>query len=79
MTPAAKIQEIITMNASQLTEAIRKAGYKRDRFEESEFLGLTHGGEFCFAVKYFDEDDTLQQTKVFVRYISATGETLVDY
>jgi hypothetical protein len=69
---------LTSMPPFMLTECIRKAGYKKDKFETSEFLGMTNSGQFCYKVSYI-EDNEFHDTKVFVSYDSATGKISVDY
>lgn len=78
MIKAEKLQTLINMSPGALTEAIRKAGYKEDKFEISQFLGITNGGDFCYKVEYLEEGE-FQETKVFVRYDAANDRISVDY
>ena len=61
-----------------LNELIREAGYKKDHFLRSQFLGLTNGGEFCYSANFL-EDREEKQTKVFVKYDSSLDKITVDY
>jgi hypothetical protein len=42
-------------------------------------LGITNGGDFCYSVKYFDDDGTGEQIgKVYVNK-SATGDMVAEF
>ncbi len=78
MITADKLFMLINMPPVMLTEGIQKAGYKKDKFETSKFLGMTNGGQFCYKVSYI-QDKEFHDTKVFVSYDTATGKVSVDY
>ena len=78
MITADKLHLLTNMPPVMLTEAIRKTGYKKDKFETSEFLGMTNAGQFCYKVSYI-EDNEFVDTKVFVSYDRANDKILVDY
>jgi hypothetical protein len=78
MITADKLRLLTNMPTFMLTEAIQKQGYKKDKFETSEFLGMTNAGQFCYKVSYI-EDNELHDTKVFVSHDIATGKVSVDY
>jgi hypothetical protein len=64
MITAEKLKTLISLSAQDLTNMIRRAGYKEDRFLVAEFLGMTNGGQFCYKCLYPGEfKDTC---KVFV-------------
>lgn len=78
MITADKLRLLTNMPPVMLTEGIRKTGYKKDKFETSEFLGLSNSNLFVYKVSYI-EDNEFQECKVFVSYDSATGTLKVDY
>ena len=78
MITADQLRLLTNMPPVMLTEAIRKTGYKKDKFETSEFLGMTNAGQFCYKVSYI-EDNEFYDTKVFVSYDNVTGKVSVDY
>ena len=78
MITADKLRLLTNMPPIMLTEGIRQAGYKKDKFETSKFLGLTNGGEFCYTATYI-EDNEFQECKVFVRYDSANNSITFSY
>ena len=78
MITANQLRLLTNMPPVMLTEAIQKTGYKTDKFETSEFLGLTNGGQFCYKVSYI-EDNEFHDTKVFVSYDPASGRVSAEY
>ena len=78
MITANQLLLLTNMPSVILTEGIRDRGYKKDKFETSEFVGMTNGGQFCYKVSYI-EDNELHDTKVFVSYDSTTSKVTVDY
>ncbi len=78
MISAQRLKFLTTMSASELTNDIRLAGYKKDSFKTAKFLGLTNGGEFCYTVTYVEDGET-QTTKVFVKFDPANDRVSVDY
>ncbi len=78
MITAAKLRELTTYSPSALTGIVQASGYKQDRVNTAEFLGMTNGGEFCYSVDY-DDFGTVTSTKLFVKYNPATGSVTADY
>ena len=78
MITADQLRLLTNMPPFMLTEAIRQAGYKKDKFETSKLLGMTNAGQFCYEVSYI-QDNEFYHTKVFVSYDQATGKLSVDY
>ena len=78
MITADQLRLLTNMPPVMLTEGIQKAGYKKDKFETSEFLGMTNAGQFCYKVSYI-QDKEFFDTKVFVSYDKETGKVSVDY
>ena len=80
MIVAERLKTLTSFTAQGLTEAIRKAGYKRDRFNTAKFLGMTNGGQFCYSVTYTDEFEEQEcTTKVYISYDPAADRVSVDY
>jgi len=79
MVLAEDIEILSTLSAEYLTEGIRVAGYKGDRFITAKFLGITNSGQFCYTVTYKALDQCIERTKVFVDVDPETGATRVDY
>ena len=78
MITAERLAFLSNMSADMLTAAIKQTGYKNDRFQTAAFLGMTNGGEFCYATTYV-EDGELHKTKVFVKYDPAADRVIADY
>ena len=78
MITADKLRLLTGMPPVMLTEAIRQAGYKKDKFETAQFLGITNSGQFCYKVEFL-EDNEFHETKVFVKYDPTADKVSVDY
>jgi hypothetical protein len=78
MITADKLRLLTNMPPVMLTEGIRQAGYKKDKFETAQFLGMTNATEFCYKVAYL-EDNEFHETKVFVRYDPTADKVSVGY
>ena len=80
MITAEQLKPLSTFTAHALTQAIRQAGYKRDKFNSAKFLGMTNGGQFCYSVTYTDEIEGDEcTTKVFLTFDPAAGRVSADY
>ena len=78
MITADKLRLLTNMPPVMLTEGIRESGYKKDKFETSEFLGMSNGNQFVYKASYI-EDNEFKECKVFVSYDPSTGKVTVDY
>jgi len=78
MITADKLRLLTNMPPIMLTEGIRQAGYKKDKFETSKFLGITNGGQFWYSATLI-EDNEFQECKVFVSYDSANESITCSY
>ena len=78
MITADKLRLLTGMPPVMLTMAIQAAGYKKDKFETAQFLGITNAGLFCYKVEYL-EDNEFHETKVFVKYDPTADKVSVDY
>ena len=78
MITADKLRLLTNFPPIMLTELIRAAGYKKDKFETSQFLGITNSGQFCYKVSYI-ENDEFQETKLFVTYDPTVDQVTADY
>ena len=78
MITASQLKLLTTMTASELTNDIRLAGYKKDKFNTAKFLGMSNGQEFVYKVTY-TEDGEEHVTKVFVKLHLPEGKITVDY
>ena len=78
MITASQLKLLTTMTASELTNDIRLAGYKKDKFNTAKFLGMSNSGTFVYSVTY-TEDGEERKTKVFVKLHTEEGKISVDY
>ena len=80
MITADTLKRMTSYDAQGLTALIYASGYKKDKFKEARFLGITNGGQYCYEVLYFDnvlEEDVY--TKVFVTHDQFEQTTVADY
>ena len=78
MITADKLRLLTNMPPVMLTEGIRQTGYKKDKFETAEFLGMSNGNQFVYKVSCIEDND-IKECKVFVSYDPVTGKVTVDY
>ena len=78
MITADKLRLLTNMPPVMLTTGIQQAGYKKDKFETAQFLGITNAGLFCYKAEYI-EDNEFRETKVFVKYDPTADKVSVDY
>lgn len=78
MITAARLEILTQLTAEQLTQIIQKSGFKKDRFNDCKFVGMTNGNQFCYRATY-TEDGEEKTTKVFVNYDSLTNKATADY
>jgi hypothetical protein len=76
MITADKLALLTNMPADMLTQLIRKAGYKEDKFISAKFLGMTNAGMFCYSCTYPGEFEDV--CKVFVR-IDSNDKLTAEY
>ena len=78
MITADKLRLLTNFPSGMLTELIRQAGYRDDKFQSAKFLGITNGGEFCYSATYIEDNEECT-TKVFVRYDPTADRVSADY
>ena len=78
MITADKLKQLTTFTARDLTQLIREAGYKEDKFSSCKFLGITNGGQFCYFAVFKIEDGT-DSTKVYITYNQASSKVSAEY
>lgn len=78
MIIAETLKRLINYDAATLTQMIRAAGYKDDKFTSCRFLGITNGGQFCYMCVFHVEGGT-DSAKVYVTYNHAQGTVEADY
>jgi hypothetical protein len=78
MITAAALKMLTTFNDAGLAATLSASGYKGALFETAEFVGITNGKEFAYAVTFL-EDNTLRNGKVFLSYDPTTHRVTADY
>jgi len=67
MVTAEQVDIMRHLTTLDLEELIQRAGYLQDRFTDSNFVGITNGGQFCYRVSFMDNSSNLEdRAKVFV-------------
>ncbi len=74
-----KINELASLSTQQLTQLIQDAGYTKDEFVNSTFVGLSNTCEFCYRVEYVDGFHDIVSANVFVTYNSRKDKINIDY
>lgn len=77
MLTAPQVQTLISLTAEELTQAIRRSGYKKDTLHNTEFVGLTNGNQFAYKAYWIDDGEG-KLCKVFATFDSA-GYLVADY
>lgn len=78
MLTATQVRALMGLDDDDLTQAIRRAGYKKDTLVDSEFVGLTNGGEFAYHAHYMEHGETVN-CHVFAKIDTETGRVLASY
>lgn len=78
MITADKLALLINMPSDMLTTGIQSAGYKKDKFTKSKFLGMSNAGLFVYSATYIENNEECN-TKVFVKYDPTADKVTVDY
>ena len=77
MITADKIQTLMALDTTALTQAIRRAGYKHHTLCDTEFVGLTNGNQFAYKGHRANGDEQVI-CKVFVS-MDPSGHIVADY
>ena len=78
MITADKIRKLAYLDIQSLEEALRR-NYPKDRIDAANFVGITNAGEFCYSIRYYDEQlEEHLTTKVFVE-LGEDNEPVADY
>lgn len=61
-------------------EGILRKNYPKDKVLQSNFIGITNGGQFCYNISYPDDNSKsgLSRSKVFVT-LDTTGQLNAEY
>ena len=79
MILAAELDKFVTLDRYELRNILARSGYTGMSFESVNFLGLTNSGDFCYSVKFFDDNGLCEQTgKVYISK-SATGDMAAEF
>jgi len=79
MITADTLQTLTTFSSGALSKALSVCGHEGMKFSGCKFLGLTNGGQFCYRVEYFEEDQRgATSGKVFLTYNPAEGKVIAD-
>ena len=78
MLRADLIRFMIGLKPAALGYIADTSGYKGDRYTHAEFLGITNGEQFCYAVEYVEDGET-HKTKVFLTYLPETDRVKLEY
>ena len=79
MISAAELDKYINLDRYEIGNILARSGYTGFSFNSVKFLGLTSSGNFCYSVKYFDDQrDGEQTSKVYVNK-NTTGNLVADF
>ncbi len=79
MILADELSKFATLDRYELSNILDRSGYKDCSFNSVKFLGLTNSGNFCYSVKYFDDQGEGEETgKVFVSK-NTTGDIVAEF
>jgi hypothetical protein len=81
MIDAETLKTLTTFTPHGLAMALHHSGYTGASFKTAKFLGLTNGGQFCYAVTFHDDAGTgeIEKGKVFLSYDPVAGKVTADY
>jgi hypothetical protein len=79
MITAETLRQCAYLNSTTLEDLLRK-NYPKDMVVQSEFVGITNGGQFAYKIAYPDSDSKngLAVGKVFV-WQDSNGSLVADY
>ena len=79
MILAHELNKFVTLDRYELSNILADSGYLSVNLNSVKFLGLTNSSDFCYSVKYFDDNsDGEKMTKVFVSK-NATGKITAEF
>lgn len=76
MITAKTIRRLSSYNDMSLTRAIHDSGHRDDCIFDSEFVGITNTGKFCYKIR-FREDGKMHDSKVFLS--EEDGRIIAEY
>lgn len=72
------IRQLANLDIQLLEEALRR-NYPKDRIDAAHFVGITNAGEFCYSIRFYDEQlEEHLTSKVFVK-LGEDNEPVADY
>ena len=78
MISAETVRYLTDLPRTHLEAIAWQSGYKGDRYKTAEFLGMTNGGQFCYAITFVEEGE-VRKGKVFLSYDPAADRVSLDY
>ena len=79
MILADELSKLVTLDRYELSNILADSGYFSVNLNSVKFVGLTNSSDFCYSVKYFDDNsDGEKMTKVFVSK-NATGNLTAEF
>lgn len=80
MITAEKIKKLAHLSNTGLDQALSNSGYTMfERVMQSEFIGITNSGDFCYKFTYRDSTEgTWAYGKLFVN-MDETGKVVAEY
>lgn len=78
MITAKRLAFLTTATAEELTATLKRSGFKSDKVDTANFLGMTAGNQFCYACTY-TENKELQHVKVFLTLNISKDLITADY
>jgi hypothetical protein len=80
MITATNIAYLTAVPAVHLNAIALNSGYKRTNIRTAKFLGLTNGGQFCYATTFYDELEGVElEGKVFLTYDPTEDRVTLDF
>jgi hypothetical protein len=80
MITANNIAYLTAVPAEHLNAIALNSGYKRTNIRTAKFLGLTNGGQFCYATTFYDDLEGEEiEGKVFLTYDHDKDKVTLDF
>lgn len=79
MITAETLRQCAWLSSAHIEKLLNKS-FPHDKVVQSNFIGITNGGQFCYDISFPDEDTKsgLGRGKVFV-WQDANGEVVAEY
>ena len=80
MISADNLKYFSTLSPQHLNAIALNTGYKDTNIRSAKFLGLTNGGQFCYATVFYDDLEGEElKGKVFVSYDPTQDKATLDF